>query len=604
MNRKALPPSLRGALAAIVVGAGCAATDESAAPEAVACRAGEIPSASRCCPAGSSVAGGGCVPAGVPPEACSPGFEPDTAGGCRPILPLERCPPGRIAVPGDATCRPIAPCGEARWGAIPDEPGTQHVDASYVGGSSDGTAARPWTTIAKALEAAAPGAIVAIASGSYAADILVTERPVRLWGRCPDMVELVGQGGSSQTLAIRKVPRGRVEVRDLAIRGPKRGVGITAAEVLLARVWIRDTGDTGLLATGELGPGRVTVEGALIEKATARGVLVGGAEAAISSSVIRDITPADGSAAGVVAGYFAGTASGSNLSLEGSVVEGAASLGVLASASALTLRATVVRGGVQSVSALAMYAGVAPVSTTVTGSVIEGASGIGLFVAGHEARVAALTVRDARRGLFVGPDAEAGTPGALRLGQTLLERLGDGLTIASARVEIDGLLVRDVGGQSIGPAGVVVGQLDGWPAAAARMTGSAVERVAGTGVFVAGGELELEGVRVTSTALTPAGLAGDAVVLFAGDSETAKLTLRGSHIVESARAGVASFAGAAAIEASAFECNLFDLNGEPHEGKSYTFTDVGGSVCGCEGERVQCAAQSSSLAPPPLPSLF
>src|SRR6185436_10488706 len=111
--------------------------------------------------------------------------------GCAADLPAT-CPPGSLAVPGDAACREIAPCGTGTWGDIPVEASTEHVDASYVGGASDGTSAKPWTTIQEAVDAAAPGAIVAVAAGSYAEDVRIDGKALRLWGVCPGEVEVVG----------------------------------------------------------------------------------------------------------------------------------------------------------------------------------------------------------------------------------------------------------------------------------------------------------------------------------------------------------------------------------------------------------------------------
>ena len=95
------------------------------------------------CPAGTlGLDDGSCRPAGIIEGECGQGFVHDGDVGCDPILPAESCPPGRMAVPGDAECRPVMECGEGRWGDIPIEPSTEHVDASYVDGGSDGSAAR------------------------------------------------------------------------------------------------------------------------------------------------------------------------------------------------------------------------------------------------------------------------------------------------------------------------------------------------------------------------------------------------------------------------------------------------------------------------------
>src|SRR4051812_36893948 len=71
---------------------------DSPPPTQEICSAREIPLDGGCepvgvtrslqCPVGGSVADDGtCRPAGVPPEACAPGFEADGSGGCAVILP-------------------------------------------------------------------------------------------------------------------------------------------------------------------------------------------------------------------------------------------------------------------------------------------------------------------------------------------------------------------------------------------------------------------------------------------------------------------------------------------------------------------------------------
>src|SRR5262245_39564790 len=121
------------------------------------------------CPAGTlGLEGGSCQPAGIPPELCGAGFEPDDAMGCEPILPPEPCPAGQMAVPGESICHAVMECGAGTWGDIPVDATTVYVDASYPGLDSDGSSQRPFTTISDAVDAAASGALIAVESGSYA----------------------------------------------------------------------------------------------------------------------------------------------------------------------------------------------------------------------------------------------------------------------------------------------------------------------------------------------------------------------------------------------------------------------------------------------------
>lgn len=120
----------------------------------------------RVCEPGELETPDGCVPAGVPEDACGVGFVHDGDGGCMPVLPSERCAFGTMAIPGESACRAVGDCGAGSWGDIPVGADTQFVDASFQG-TSDGSEAAPWTRINDAHAAADAGAIVAVAAGRY-----------------------------------------------------------------------------------------------------------------------------------------------------------------------------------------------------------------------------------------------------------------------------------------------------------------------------------------------------------------------------------------------------------------------------------------------------
>lgn len=127
-----------GALLALA--SGCAPAESTPPPE---------PPPPEGCPAGHRDLGAdGCIPAGVPEDGCGAGFVADGSGGCVAVLPAAPCAPGEAAFLGDASCAPLAACGQGTWGDDPPPPGAIFVDPSYAGGSSDGSAARPWLTIA------------------------------------------------------------------------------------------------------------------------------------------------------------------------------------------------------------------------------------------------------------------------------------------------------------------------------------------------------------------------------------------------------------------------------------------------------------------------
>ena len=162
--------------------------------------------------------------------------------GCEPVLPEGPCPAGLLAVPGESSCREIMACGAGKWGDIPLEPGAQYVDGSYAGGDSDGSEAKPWTSIQAAVDAAADGALVAVAEGTYAEPVLIQQRIVRLWGVCPSKVEL-NAPGEVNGVSITSGADGS-EIHGIAVTGADVGFGVLGStDILLDRVWVHDTAE-------------------------------------------------------------------------------------------------------------------------------------------------------------------------------------------------------------------------------------------------------------------------------------------------------------------------------------------------------------------------
>ncbi len=165
---------------------GCGSEETPAPPVVPACE-----------PPGFVVPSGICVVPGVPADGCGVGFAHDNLGGCVAVLPSEPCPSGMIALPGDETCREVSPCGQGTWGDIPVDGASEYVDGSYAAADSDGSAERPWPTISQAVDAAAAGALVAVAPGSYGED-LELNKPIILWGKCPAEVDPLDHRNSCQ----------------------------------------------------------------------------------------------------------------------------------------------------------------------------------------------------------------------------------------------------------------------------------------------------------------------------------------------------------------------------------------------------------------------
>ncbi|KYF82694.1 nuclease [Sorangium cellulosum] len=218
---------------------GCAAPfmedDGLCHPSMAKCPAGTIPKFDE-----------GCVPVGIP--RCAKELEGDD-GLCRPTM--AKCPTGTFATP-EAGCVPVdGPdgCGPGRWGSIPRAPGTLYVDPSYAGADSDGSEARPVTTLAAALELAAEGGTIALAEGTYDEPVVAT-RPLAIAGACASRVRIRGVSQLSHPPAIVAVlDAGEVTLRGIEIGGDGAGVVATGASaVTLERVHLRGAAHVGVLS--------------------------------------------------------------------------------------------------------------------------------------------------------------------------------------------------------------------------------------------------------------------------------------------------------------------------------------------------------------------
>ncbi|MBW2459571.1 MAG: hypothetical protein JRI68_34070, partial [Deltaproteobacteria bacterium] len=303
---------------------------------------------------------GSCIRPGVPLDGCAEGFVHDGAYGCEPILPAETCPAGLMAVPGEDSCRAVMDCGQGPWGDLPVDGSTQYVDGSYGGGDADGSEARPWPTIGQAVTAAAPGALIAVAAGSYGEELLIQGKAVRLWGRCPEQVVIEATG---QALA--PCPPTAVcildgadgsEVGGLAIRGPGIGILLSGSEnVLVDRVRVHDNATRGIDAEATLGPTSIELRGSLIEQNREAGLLLLGVSATVDASVVRGTLPraSDQTAgrglniqsecASTPGGGNCDPAARSNVSLSRSLIEQNHDMGVYLVDSGATVDASVVR---------------------------------------------------------------------------------------------------------------------------------------------------------------------------------------------------------------------------------------------------------------------
>lgn len=543
--------------------------------EGTTCRLAGLPPDMPCAPGEIARDEGGCEPAGIPPERCADGFVAGAARSCDAVLPPEACPHGTIAVPGDLECRDVAPCGTGTWGDIPVEADTVYVDATYAGADSDGSAAKPWTTVGDGIAAAPSGAIVAVAAGSYAENLTVMYKLVRLHGRCPAMVEIAGTGAEPTAILVANGADG-TELHDLAVTGaaPVAAVGIAGVEnVTLDRVWVHDATDRGITIQDEGGVTSATLRRSLVEANRDVGVFVGGATLTIEESVVRATAakPSDPYGHGVSVLRDPGTGARGVLTLGASVVEGNVEHGVLVSASDSTVRGSVVRDtlpGVQPSAegrfgrGIALYADAASGSAAtllLEGSVLERNREVGLFASGSEATVSATVVRDTAPnglgvtagGIQLEPYPETELPTKLTLDASVIERNRTaGVVLLAGTASLTGTIVRGALADDAGMfgRGVNAQRAAGRPSEL-TVAGSVIDGNPETAVVVIGSSATIDAtvIRGGADAAAPTGRVLTAQLDLVTGEPTA-LTLERSLLEDSAGFGVVVVASEATLD--------------------------------------------------------
>jgi len=506
-----------------------------------------------CAPGELQLADGSCTVAGIAPPSCGEGFVADDDGGCVAVLPRDPCAPGTLAVPGDTSCKPVAPCGEGTWGDIPTDEATEYVDGSYRGSDSDGTQSAPWPTIQQAIDAAAPGAVVAVAAGDYQEDVLLLTKPVQLWGVCPALAGIHGSG--EVTLEIGSPASGSA-VHAIGISGGGTGINVTHdTEVSFDRIWIHDTGSNGLRAQFAT----ATVTDSLVEK-TAGGILAHSGYLTVDRCVVRDTTHSEEWRSIAIGMNDKGPAA-AVATIRGSVVERTEHGGISVGGAKASIETTVVRDtGLDPDSLEAAYAiavehsldGTIPAEVTLRTSVVERTRGLGVFVDGSVVSIEQTVVRDTQ------PTAAEWARG-IHL-QTWVER----------------------------------GSLP----AVVSVTESLVEGTVGAGIVSSGAELHLDRTIVRRTKAWSDGTLGDGIMLIS-EHATATGTMEGCRVEQNDHAGVLLLDGQLSVGTTAFACNALSIAAVEYDGASYEYQDLGGNSCGCEQAAASCDIVETA---PPWPA--
>jgi hypothetical protein len=605
---------VRSRLVAFVLAlAGC--SDEPSTPAETAPAADAGPPPIGCKPGETTLPDASCLAAGIPEDGCAAGFEPTGDGSCAPVMPAATCESGHIAVPGDTSCRPVAPCEEGRWGGVPIEPDTVYVDAGWVGTEpSDGSEERPYRTMQEGVDAAPHGAIVAVAAGTYAEDVLVAS-PVRIWGRCPELVEVVGTGASIGALELHG-GSDHSEVHRIAVRGANTGIFVIGAEeIVLDQLWVHDTEDRGIDVERGFGATSVLVKDTLVERTTELGVFVSGTEVTIASSAIRSSQPIEGQFGRAIQvqrdpadgqrGHVTVIGSALQHNHEISIYNASSDVRVEGSWIHDTREGAVTRSG-WGIAAQVDDAGAARPSLEVIASVVDGSLQTGVYVSGGHLLVERTVVRNVAptvaqvgvRGISVELALKGTDRGMALVRSSLIERChGAGLAALGADATVESTRVRDSlpnDDETVGRG--VQAQTQRGQAGHITLRSSVVERSGDAGVFAVASTVIAEDVLIDQT-MGVGDSFGDGLAALWLDAP-AHIELSRTMVRQSNRAGVSNFASSVVIRDTTLECNPIQLDAEKLIGIEATFEDGGGNVCGCEGELESCQVLSSSLVPP------
>lgn len=558
-----------------------------------------------CAPGTRPLDDGTCLPAGV--TECAEGFVHDGEDGCRAVLPAESCAAGQMAVPGESTCRPVLACPEGTWGGIPVEESTQFVDASFVG-TSVGSDTQPWTRVQDAVDAAEPGAIVAIAEGTYDENVIVQGKAVRLIGRCPERVAIRSAAGQPAVL-VRTGATG-TELNAMAITGAYGVVVSGSQDVKLTSLWIHDTTSSGVDVQNALGDTSLSLSASLVEINGLYGVFVDGAVADIADSLVRDArTDAmhDG-------GWCVDSQFGARVAVSGSLIERCDNAGVVTSGAEVTLERTNVRDIFDASSAFglagpAVYVDyeTARASATLRDTVIERSRSAAIVVSGSDATLERVTVRDIAprstdgtlgRVIAVQRDDEVAARASLTLLSSSIARgVETGISLLGVDARVESTVVRDIAPLADGRWGRGIDVQSFVEPSDTTIAWSRIERTHEFGILALNSVVTVEATFVSDTHANAIIGEGDGMAVMS-DAFDSRLRIDGSHIDRSARAGVANFGAVVSMGSTALDCNTIHLNSEELGGRSASFDDRGANTCKCGAVTEPCQALSSGLEPP------
>ncbi len=499
--------------------------------------------------------------AGIPADACAEGFVP-MDDGCVPVLPQADCPVGRMALPGESRCRPVSDCGSDTWGSVPLDSDAIFVDPSFAG-VSDGSAASPYTSVDTALAVAPSGAMVVLAAGSYPA--ITIEAPVRLWGRCPDLVEV---GPITVSAA--------AELHRLHVAGGLTSIAVHAGPTLLDALWVSQSDEFAVHAFADTRLARSLLEDGR------RGAVV---EAALL--VVEDCVVRDGPQAGIIARSPPG-ADASTLEVTRTFVDARGDIGIYARGAEATIRGSVVRGteaftgggGFGVLFQPDIENGARPADGLVEGCYVTDSTAEGINVTHSLATIRHTVVRETRPA----PDGRAGrgmifrsSDSTIGISDVTVERslvednYDAGIFVTGARARVADSIIRRTAPQLIDGRtgrGITGQHMPDEVPTSVEVVNSLVHDVYDVGIGALGVSLLVEGSRVTgvrprqSDLYFGQGIAASPHDASGADSPPPEVIVRGSVVEDAYEAGVAVVGGSLVLEDS----RIFDVHSSAHDG--------------------------------------
>jgi hypothetical protein len=567
------------------------------------------------CPPGT-IDDADCTAAGVPPDGCASGFT-WLDGGCQAVLPTLPCPDGTMALPGDTSCVPIVDCGAAPYGSIATDANTQHVDAGY-GGSSDGSSAQPWTSIQQGIDAAADGATVAIAAGSYSEALSLQGKAITLWGRCPELTHV--DGGSSAAIVIASSATGSA-LRGLHLQSTSVAIQAVDVDALaLNELWVRGGSSGGVVLTSNDGQALLTGTRIRVDTPFQAGITLFGAAAQLNEVMVANPIGAVGAFAFQVQQNT--SQQPSSLTLTRGLITRFNDTALEIYGSSAELREVAISGsGAESsprgIDALDINA--LPSNLALYDTVIEDMVDWTLRVRGSDAVLERVTLRNAENiGLYCLPPDMGSYPSSADIRQSLVEGVKrSGIIGGGCDLTVHATVVRDVtprGDETTGHGVAITSVLTGLPVmhrpVTLRLSDSVVERahVGGvTSVADVTGTVSRTLIRETQGIDD---LYGDGFTLVAWGSEGPDLRrpdvrVERSLVRDNHRTGMAVFGSRAVLADTRILCNPIDLASQDAslfslEPVVHTIENEGNNRCGCDGFE-ECRNQNVDIGPPPIP---